>query len=286
MSNLKTKISWSLHNYCKSECSYCPNHLRGGEEPTHISDYLRVTEIIINHYKSLGRTIDWTFSGGEPLDMFDFPQLLKLCKDNNGTIDLTTNGGKMWMDWWAIEPHVDTLRLSYHYWQTPNLIYFILDAFAAKNKFVDIIVPIRPDHFDEDLNRALEIETKYKLIVSKTALYKNADQNGGIFPYTDQQLRIIKGEELVEQREHFKETTFKQRIEEIIAISPSYTGKPCNVGIETLNISHVGSVSGGSCNTLHLGNIWNESFVLPTGPTPCKMIVCTNPIDRQITKFI
>ena len=285
MSNLKTRISWSLNNHCKAECSYCPIHLRGGEEPRHITDYLTVTEKIINHYKNLGRTIDWTFNGGEPLDMFDFPQLIKLCKDNSGTIDLTTNGGKLWLDWWAIEPHVDTLRLSYHYWQNPKLIHFILDAFTVKNKTVDVMVPIRPDYFDEDLSRALEIEKKYKFVVSKTALYNHASQNGGLFPYTDQQLRIIRGEELIEEKNHFEETTFKERVEEKIAVSPSFTNIPCNVGIETLNISHVGSVSGSNCNTLHLGNIWDVSFQLPNGPTPCRMIVCVDQNDQQITKF-
>ena len=130
---MRTKIYWSLHNHCTAQCTYCPSSLWGGVEPRHISDYLHITQKLISHYLSLGRKIDWEFTGGEPLDMFDFPMILKLCKENGGNIKLNSNGGKMWLDWWAIEPHVDELNLTYHYWQKAPLIKFILDAFQNKN---------------------------------------------------------------------------------------------------------------------------------------------------------
>ena len=155
MSNLKTNINWMLHDHCTSECSYCPTRLRGGPIPKGILDYMAVTTKLIDHYDSLDRKINWTFGGGEPLDMFDFPMMLKLCKERGGNIELTTNGGKLWLDWWAIEPHIDILHLSYHYWQNPNLIKFIIQAFQKANKPIDISVPIRPNFVDEDMQRAL-----------------------------------------------------------------------------------------------------------------------------------
>ena len=172
MSNLKTNINWMLHDHCTSECTYCPIRFRGGELPRGILEYMEVTRKIIDHYDSLGRKIDWTFGGGEPLDMFDFPMMLKLCKERGGTIDLTTNGGRLWLDWWAIEPHIDTLHLSYHYWQNPNLIRFIIQAFQKAGKHIDIMVPMRPNYFDEDLARALAVESEFNVVVSKCVLYK------------------------------------------------------------------------------------------------------------------
>ena len=147
---LETKIHWQVSDYCTAGCTYCPKTYWGGEKPRDILEYVRVTKKIIDHYTSLNRRIIWHFTGGDPLEMFDFPMVLKMCKEANGDITIDTNGGKLWMDWWAIEPHVDYLNLTYHYWQNPNLIKFILQTFIAKEKSFSITVPIRPDFFEND----------------------------------------------------------------------------------------------------------------------------------------
>jgi MoaA/NifB/PqqE/SkfB family radical SAM enzyme len=285
MSNLRTQISWMLHDYCTSECSYCPTQLRGGLLPKGILDYMDVTTRIIDHYDSIGRKVDWTFSGGEPLDMFDFPMMLKLCKERGGNIDLTTNGGKLWLDWWAIEPHIDQLHLSYHYWQNPKLIRFIIQTFQKAGKHIEVIVPMRPDHFDEDLKRALDIESEFNIIVSKAILYKEANQTFGMFFYDDRQISIMLGEESVQERKQDREITVAERFEKAINASPSYTGQLCNLGIERLTISHTGWVRGSNCNTTQFGNIWDNNFALPTTPQRCVMVSCMDGLDQQITKF-
>jgi MoaA/NifB/PqqE/SkfB family radical SAM enzyme len=246
---------------------------------------MEVTKKIIDHYDALGRKIDWTFGGGEPLDMFDFPMMLKLCKEQGGTIDLTTNGGRLWLDWWAIEPHIDTLHLSYHYWQNPNLVRFIIQAFQKAGKHIDIMVPMRPNYFDDDLARALAVESEFNIVVSKCVLYKEAEQAIGMYPYTEEQLRIMRGEDLVQEYNHEQETTFGERHEERVNANPSYTGMLCNLGIEKLTISHTGWVRGSNCNSPLFGNIWNGTLGLPTGPERCVMMACVDGSDQQITKF-
>jgi organic radical activating enzyme len=285
MSKLKTQITWYLNDYCKAECSYCPTSLRGGGLPPDTVDYVRIAKILIDHYTTLGRTIDWTFDGGEPLDMDGTVRILKLCKEAGGTVDLRTNGGQLWMDWWAIEPLVDQLRLSYHYWQNPSLIKYIIEAFQSKSKPIDVIVPIRPDHFKEDLERALAIEQEYRLVVSKSVLYNNARGDESMFPYTETQLDIIQGRAAVEQKIHFESTTWQERHDEKYNTNPVYTGMRCNVGIERLRINHIGWVAGSDCNNQPLGNIWSEWWAPPTEPQICSMQACVSPADQQITKF-
>lgn len=305
---MRTKIHWSLNNHCTSQCTYCPARIWGGEEPHHISEYLNITQRIITNFNSLGRRIDWTFDGGEPLDMFDFPMMLKLCKENDGTIVLNSNGGKMWLDWWAIEPHVDTLNLTYHYWQKTPLIKFILDAFHKKGKHVNINVPIRPDFFDEDIQRALDVEKSHGITVGKALLYNEAMPSLGMYPYTNKQLAIMSGIEFIEpepvteieqivqtekietaplviEKKQFIDTTPLQRTEARMAANPSFTGMLCNVGIESLYISHVGSVSGSQCNNRPLGNIWSDNFQLPNAPHKCGATACVFSEDQKISKF-
>jgi MoaA/NifB/PqqE/SkfB family radical SAM enzyme len=288
----KTKINWSLNDYCKSECSYCPVSARGGLLPPETQDYIRVAKLLIDNYASMGRTIDWSFNGGEPLDMNDIVTLLKLCRESSSSMELTTNGGRLWMDWWAIEPYVDSLHLSYHYWQQPALIKYIVGIFKNKNKLFEVTASIRPNYFDDDIARVLELETAANIRVNKTILYTNADSSAGMFPYTKDQLLTISrlnGNEcvdnLINEKEYFESTTWDDRYREAYRSNPIYTGNLCNAGIEYLNIGAQGWVSGSSCNNLSLGNIWQKNWQPPTSPQKCTMIACVYESDQQITKF-
>jgi hypothetical protein len=266
----------------------------------------------------MGRKIDWSFNGGEPLDMDDIVMLLKLCRTNSNSMELNTNGGKLWMDWWAIEPYVDRLNLTYHYWQNPKLIKYIIDTFKEKKKPININVPVRPDYFDEDMDRASLLEEECNMVIPKYILYNNSDTAGGMFPYTNTQLDKIwlfnkpfnlrkppepvqpkppvvhkpitplpppPPSKLVLEKQKFETTTFDQRYKETYTSSPVFTGQLCNAGIEHLFIGPQGWVKGSDCNNQPLGNIWHDGWIPPTGPQQCNMIACASDSDRRLTKF-
>jgi organic radical activating enzyme len=317
MNNL-TKILWQLNNYCEAECSYCPVSLSGGDLPPETKDYIRVANLIIESYSKMNREIEWKFDGGEPLDMKDIVTLLKLCRTNGKSMELNTNGGKLWLDWWAVEPYVDKLILTYHYWQNPALIKYIIDVFLEKKKILHVNVPIRPDYFEFDMNRAAEVESIHNIKVKRTALYKNASRDGGMFDYTEDQLLLMSGIKpqpkieivkekpkvvvvpkplpeiknipkplppLIKEKKDFETKTYIERKQELKNSSPVYTGKLCNVGIEYLIITHLGWVKGSNCNNQPLGNVWHEGWIPPSGPQVCTMQACTDLSDQKITKF-
>jgi hypothetical protein len=211
--------------------------------------------------------------------MFDFPMVLKMCKEANGDITIDTNGGKLWIDWWAIEPHVDYLNLTYHYWQNPNLIKFILQTFIAKEKSFSITVPIRPDFFEKDFQRAELIEQEFSIPVGKQVLFNLGDSNLG-FDYTEEQLTKLGRPDLIPS----KTMTYHERLNETVIDHPVFTGKLCNAGIETLKINN-GWVRGSDCDSLILGKIWDENFELPSQPHRCRIMYCGSGADQQITKF-
>lgn len=283
--NKKTQIFWSLHNYCEARCSYCPALLWGGPEPRDINAYKDIVQRAITHYGNMGRTIDWTFSGGEPLHFHDFPEVLKMCKEAGGNIHLTTNGGKIWLDWWAVEPYIDHLNLSYHYWQNPHLIKFIIDIFKTKNKSYQIQIPIRPSHFEEDIARVNDVENTFNITVNKQILYNNAAYNFGMFDYSDEQLRILRGEEAVVERKYYENTSHHQKNEDMKLKDPSYSGMWCNAGIEVLYITQEGWAKGSECNDRPLGNIWFDDFKFPMTGHKCGLVVCHYHNDRNITKY-
>lgn len=282
---LKTTVYWQLHNTCSRQCAYCPAIVWGGSSIEPIDKFLDIANKIINHYKLLNRSIEWHFNGGEPLEFFDFPALLKLCKDHGGTVKLHTNGGNLWMDWWAIAPYINYLHLTYHHWQNPQLINFIIQVFQKNKKRFRVYVPIRPDHYDEDVRRANELENHFNIRVYKTVLYKDANEKLGLYNYTINQLTLLKGNLWVKRHIKKQPLPYYKIIELIRKRSPKFTGKMCNIGIENINISYDGWVSGSSCKTLPLGNIWHGTLNLPNESTKCIRDVCMHKKDRLITKF-
>lgn len=301
MNNFYTDIKWQLTDYCKAECSYCPVFLRGGEYPEENKDFIKIINLISDHYNNLSRTINWEFDGGEPLDLNFIARILKTAKQNKNNIKLHTNGGQLWMDWWAIEPYVDHLILTYHYWQNYSLIKYIIDIFSEKNKPIFLKIPIRPDHFNEDMERVKMVEDQNKIKVSKVILYKNASRDSGMFAYSKEQLMELSGIRLdqiktikepertvplIKEKKEFESTPHQQRLEEKIKSNPDYLGKLCNAGIEKLIISHNGFVSGSNCRNQSLGNIWSEGWSPPDRPQICGMLSCMDSEDRKITKFI
>lgn len=302
MTNLYTDISWQLSDYCKAECSYCPIQFRGGSYPPENYNYDKITELLVNHYNNkLNRLIRWNFDGGEPLDLHNLVRVLIKAKGDNNSVTLHTNGGQLWMDWWAVEPAIDNLILTYHYWQNPSLINYIIDIFKKKNKPITLKMPVRPDHFEEDMKRIYTVEEQKEIKATKVILYKNASRNGGMFPYSEEQLNIISGikvdknnktsssdkpiSDIVKEKRDFESKTYTQKLEEKIKTNPNYFGIRCNVGIEKLIISYNGYVNGSNCRNQPLGNIWQEGWAPPIEPQVCVMQACIDPSDQKITKF-
>lgn len=275
---LKTKIFWTIHNFCKSKCYYCPSNNWNGEEPFDIQLYLNFAEKAIKHYESLNRIIDWNINGGEPLDLFDLPMLLKLCKREDNCIEITTNGGKLWIDWWALEPYIDRLNLSFHYWQHPNLIDYIVDMFLKKQKFINVIVPIRSKYFEEDIKKCQELEQRFNIQPNKLIISGE--------DYSDEQSIFLMGKDVFEESKTHVIKFWSTHKEDFLQNNPIYTGKPCNEGIEILKISEKGFVSGSNCGNSSYGNIWNNDFKFPVGPQPCRKMACIDSEDQTITKFL
>lgn len=301
MEILKTEVSWSLNDYCKSECSYCPIQFRGGPPPKEKHEYLRVANSIVDAYNGIGRQISWIINGGEPLDLDDIAPLLRACKGEINKVELNTNGGRLWVDWWAIEPYVDRVNLTCHYWQNLSLIKYIVDTFRNKSKPIYVTFPIRPNHFDHDINKATELEDLCDILVTKTLLYKEADANAGMFSYNNEQLEMIgllnrpRGmrnpeptpvkSELVIEKAYFESTTWDDRYKDRIKANPSFTGQLCNAGVEYLFIGAQGWATGSNCGNQSLGNIWQDGWRPPVAPQQCTMISCVSKFDQKITKF-
>jgi organic radical activating enzyme len=276
----RTKIIWNLHDYCSAQCSYCPTIFKHGDSPPEFHFYKKAATEIITYYTNIGKKIDWIFNGGEPLEIFDLPELLKLCKIDSSTINLTTNGGRLWLDWWAIEPYVDFLNLTYHHWQNPSLIRFIIQAFINKGKYINVSVPIRADMFNEDIDKVISLETEFGIHVNKQILYSHGFERSGFLNYSKEQIEILTGIQHTDNNP----LTFKEQSEELKNTSPVFTGKLCNAGIEVLHIGHTGWVKGSMCNNKPLGNIWT-GITFPDQPQVCRMQSCVYPEDQQIIKF-
>ena len=297
MDNFETDITWFLNDYCRAQCTYCPNSSRGGPVPPDVKEYIRIANLIIDSYvKKQGRKLNWIFDGGEPLDMDDIAMFLKSLHEHSQSISLHTNGGKLWVDWWAIEPYVNRVKLTFHHWQNTALARYIIQLYRSKNKPITVTAPVRHSNVKEDLEKIESLEKDAEIKIVKTLLYIQGDSNAGLMPYTSEDLeRIDVSNGIIKETQHtsalgqkiyFEKTTWDQRYNNRIKENPSYSGKLCNAGIERLHIGPQGWVSGSQCNNMSLGNIWKPDWKPLVGPQTCTMQACTHPSDQSITKFI
>lgn len=280
-----TEVYWTLHTYCSKQCYYCPKKFWGNNEPRHFEEYINAAKKVINHFNNLGRIINWTFDGGEPLEFFELPMLLKLCKETGGKITLHTNGGNSILPWLALKAYVDDVVLTYHHWQNSHLINYIVEQYITNNKKIKIIVPLRPEEFDNDLNKIKILKDKFNIQVEYQFLFKEADYYRGFLNYSIQDINQLKSKNEIDNYSNTIKLSWKDQFDKQINESPKYSGKKCMAGIEKLIIGAEGFISGSNCNNINMGNIFQTPMFL-SEPDICRSVACMSKDDQKITKFI
>ena len=148
-----TRISWDLGNPCTYACSYCPaiNHDGSIQWPT-LEHAKNVVRTITDHYKGMGRNLNWGFLGGEVIVWKDFLKFLEFIKeyDEDAYLSVTTNG-KRTVNWWRkakyflnsvnFTVHIEYVD-PYELREVVNEVYDELDGLSMQ-------IPVIPSKWDE-----------------------------------------------------------------------------------------------------------------------------------------
>ncbi len=299
-----------LGNYCNYKCWYC---FPGSNTGTHKfpSLYLikRNLAHLINYYKehTNKKVFDIHFCGGEPTHWKQLPELIKFLKQEfNCLISMTSNGSKD-IDWWKENAqYFDRIHLSCHH-EFVNIIEFrnLCDYLYEQNVVVSASVMMDPNAWDT----CMEIVDYLKRSRKKWTI-RYAELIGSFIKYTDEQKKVLANHRARRVNLWFfwknnkyhrsivtalDELGKKYRLKDnelLLKRLNNFNGWECTVGVNWINVSMNGDISGTCGQTLygnkHNYNLYDVDFTdvfKPNiQPSLCTKAECTCVIETIMPK--
>ena len=304
-------VDWRLGNTCNYKCSYCPPYENSGSFPwIDIDTNIKTQNIIIEGYRSMGKSTSFAYTGGEPTVYKYFPQLLENGKNQGAWNWVYTNGSRTVRYWNDIKDVLDMACISYHaeYDQDDHLIE-VVDA-IKKQVYLSINVVMHPLQLDKCFAFIDKFKSAHPEITVDTKIVRVAHGEITHPNYTEDSIaKILEYKKIASVRtkkqstgkpflgknvimkliEPDKEPRLINCQEEILKGSNGYNdfnNWECYVGVESLMIDFDGRVYKGYCQMDGaIGTIPN--FEVPTDPTICKYDSkrCTCNLDFATTKY-
>ena len=204
------QILWDIGRRCNYSCDYCWNGLHNNKDPHH--DYTVIKNTILHIIKTWarGKEIRWNFGGGEPTLHPNFLDIVKLLKEHNQWILVTTNGSRDIKYWNELKKYCNTVNFSAHFGS-------MLKNKGHEHRFIENVNNVIDWHNKKDddlwveiklmtppgwLDRAIEFKNKLN-VQELTVPGKNGRMKGccslvpirdsnGLVKYTDEELNYFK----------------------------------------------------------------------------------------------
>jgi organic radical activating enzyme len=294
-------LTFIINNICPNACSYCPSNLHNGTN--HNYDWNRAKQFFIKLFEKHPK-VHCAISGGEPSVSPFFPELVKMFRQNNSTIGITSNAAKPVAYWEEIAPDLQYICFSWH----PEFVDKKFDekaAAAAKYTFVMVRIMMHPDYWDQCVEKYNSYKLQTDCSFEPVRVY-NWDGVTRTFDYTKEQLdwfennkpRFVERDSKTANPElnlgstyYFDDgsTVSSESTGHLInAGITKFKGFNCKIGLNSLMIDAFGEVRRGNCLVGGaIGNINDvDNINWPTKSIICDVEKCTCGTDVEITKWI
>ena len=309
------RLEWVVGNLCNRKCWYCFPGANEGTYPfpSDIELIKKNFTTMFDSYKENGiDTFEILLTGGEPTLWKEFPEVLNFFKENYNVVIRTLTNGYKKLDWWKENAKFfDHVEISVHNENSDiDHIISVADYLFESKTMVVANVLMDPKNFDvcKDIVEKLKTSKHPWPIITKTVFFE------GIPDYTEEQSLYFKGKlkHRLPDIEQVK-TFFKGRIEgnryqvtyddgEIFVVPNDrwialeklnhFYGWECNLGVEAMQITSEGILTGGCGQQLHgsdhhyniLDPDFSNKFKAPKNPITCKQITCGCTTEIHINK--
>jgi MoaA/NifB/PqqE/SkfB family radical SAM enzyme len=283
------KIEWNIGKRCNYDCSYCPSVIHDNSSP-HTD--INILKAVVDKLCDLEKPIRLSLTGGEPCVHPHIEELIAYIKSKGFWLSITTNGTRKGQ-WYISQTTVDQWVFSLHFeyeWldilhtiksvdENMNHTHILVNVMAHHNHMPDVrtasglleslgishgIRRIRWTEGDHDLFDDMKYDQNdLDWILSKASTV----QPNTVLMYKDR-------EEMMHAND-----VIKKHLNQ-------YKNWQCNAGLESLMINWDGDVHRATCRVGGtLGNIYTNSFVVPTSPVICDRNHCTCAADIPLTKL-
>jgi MoaA/NifB/PqqE/SkfB family radical SAM enzyme len=279
------KVEWNIGKRCNYDCSYCPSSIHDNTSP-HTD--IKILKSAVDKLVTLGKPIRISFTGGEPTVHPQFRELLKYCKHVGVSwISVTTNGTLPYEFYSTlpIEQLVFSVHFEYDWLRVGHTLKKVNDSTS-----ISVIAQLMAhhDHMESvQLARAVAITDNIPSTVRRIRWTEGDHDLFDDMRYHPDDLKWIKEQESTVKGNCVIDNTQIIHANDVIKLHLNkYKGWSCNAGIESLMINWDGDVHRATCRVGgSLGNIYNNTFVVPSEPVVCDRNFCTCAADIPITKY-
>jgi len=278
------KIEWNLGKRCNYDCSYCPSEIHDNVSPHTDIEILKAT---VDKLMTLGKPIRLSFTGGEPTVHPKFKELIQYCKHVGiSWISVTSNGTRSY-EFYAslpVDQYVFSIHFEYDYHRVLSTIRKLSDQRDKK-----LIGQIMAHH-----NHMINVKVARTILTNQgipntVRRIRWTEGNHDLFDdmrYHPDDLAWIKEQDATITGNCVINDSEIIHANDVIKLHLNkYKDWTCNAGIESLMINWDGEVHRATCRVGgSLGNIYKDTFQVPTEPVTCTRDFCTCASDIPLTK--
>jgi pyruvate-formate lyase-activating enzyme len=281
-------IDWWLMNHCNYNCSYCPDIIKSGSiDLPNIEHCLKFVDQVSDFAKTLGKTCNYYFTGGEVTQWPWLVDLIKHIKTKNSNVCIRTNASMPIAEWKTLLDTVDSINLEVHSEHTP-IRHFMLCLYAAKKKNVNVSITVSmlPDRWQELEDTITKIKKMWPdQLVHRKMLFED--------PAINKQPMEYKLEHAVKlKRQHgdliYVNDTGEEEFSDFQTLmlekKNTFPGQQCMAGVEQLIVDAWGRIKRGHCGQGGLVGKLGIEFTGVQNSIICKADACRNGFDIQATK--
>lgn len=284
------KVEWNLGKRCNYDCSYCPSSIHDNTSaPTDI----KILKATVDKLMTLGKPLRISFTGGEPTVHPNFEELVNYCKHVGVSwVSVTTNGTRK--PEWYINQRADYWVFSLHFEYDWNRIANTISSVSSLKQTQNMMVNIMAHH--DKMDEVKDVAGYFDMVKVPYAIRRIRWTEGDHDLFDDMRYHPDDYKWLVEQEatvtgncviDNGKLGEQVIHANDVIKLHLNqYKGWTCNAGLESLMINWDGDVHRATCRVGDsLGNIYKDTFVVPTEPVVCTRDWCTCAADIPLTKI-
>lgn len=278
------KVEWNIGKRCNYDCSYCPSSIHDNTSP-HTD--LEIMKKAIDKLMTLGKPIRLSFTGGEPCVHPKFQELVKYARYKGVRwISITTNGTLPFEFYnsLSVDQLIFSIHLEYDWMRIMNTLTKLADATNIK-----LIGQIMAHHDHMVHAKIIKGMLDANTIPCTVRRIRWTEGDHDLFDdmrYHPDDLAWIKEQESTVQGNCVIDGTQIIHANDVIKLHLNkYKDWTCNAGLESLMINWDGEVHRATCRVGgSLGNIYENTFVVPSDPVICTRDWCTCAADIPLTK--
>jgi MoaA/NifB/PqqE/SkfB family radical SAM enzyme len=280
------KIEWNLGKRCNLDCGYCPETIHDNHSPhTDIVILKSVVDILI----SFNKPIRLSLTGGEPSVHPHIDDLARHIKEKGiSWLSMTTNATRK-SDWYLRhEKYFDQYVFSLHFEKdVDRLLSTILEVNEKRIRKILIHVMAHHKHMDQ-VKRTVQILDMFNVpyVIRRIRWTEGNHDLFDDMRYHPDDLEWIKSATATADPNCLIDDLSECHANDIIKLHMNkFKGWKCNAGIESLMINWDGEVHRATCRVGgSLGNIYDDTFIMPNAPIICTREWCTCEADIPLTK--